>query len=72
MTNWKMVAHDLRVMIVRHAEKCHDCTVRVINGDPVALVSDRCRAGAMMLSEVAIADVHDEVQSIKRMHGCAP
>lgn len=72
MTNWKMIAHNLRVMTVRHAEKCHDCTVRSVNGEPVALVSDRCREGAMILSEVAIADVHAEVQSIKRMHVYAP
>ena len=68
MTNWKMVSQDFRVVLLRHAEKCHDCTVRSVNGEPVALVSDLCREGAMMLSEVVMADIHEEVQSMKRIH----
>lgn len=70
MTNWKMVATDLRKALRAHAMDggCFYCRHDTDEGDEV-LVSDRCREGAMLLSEIVLADIHAEVQAIKKMHG---
>jgi hypothetical protein len=68
MTNWKMVAEDLRKALRQHRLTC--CLCKRDDRD-VVLVSDRCREGGMLLSEIVIADIQAEVQAVKKMHGCA-
>lgn len=76
MTNWKMVAADFRRALHTHAEGCEFCDVIAIpdhhGGAYVArhaMVSDQCRHGSMLLSEIVIADIQAEAQAIKKMHG---
>jgi hypothetical protein len=63
MTNWKVVAADFRTSLRKHAAGCDRCFVG--NGDHV-LVSDQCHDGAMLLSEVVLADMHAAMNEVKK------
>lgn len=67
MTDWKIAAEDFRAVLSRHAVKCDKCFMD--DDKEMLMVSDHCREGSLMLSEVLIADVHAEVQALKKMHG---
>lgn len=67
MTDWKTAAEDFRAVLHRHAMECVQCFVD--DDKEKLMVSDHCREGSLMLSEVVIADVHAEMQALKRIHG---
>jgi len=74
MTDWAMAAKDFRKALAAHSSGCYLCRHLTAHGQLMfgapgqVYVSDRCREGAMLLSEVVIADVHAECEALKKIH----
>ena len=74
MTDWNIVARDLRKQLAEHSAGCAMCRHLTARGQMMfgapgdVYVSSICRQGAMLLSEVVIAEVHAESEALKKMH----